>query len=346
MTFGIRIAAALMALSGALELGIAPATASEVAPAAVVALKSSARPYVDTLVLRGRTEANRRVDVKSEIGGLIISEPLEKGTHVKAGEVLCHVKMGDREAEMTEAMARLREADIEFQAADKLAKKGFGSEITANTKSALLEAARASVLRAKINIGRLEIKAPFDGVLISNTAELGELMQSGATCASMISLNPIKLVAFAPERTVDALARGAKVNGALITGRKIEGVITYIARAADRDTRTYLIEATSDNENLSIRDGMTAELRVALEGQNAHLLPQTALTLDNEGLLGVRLVKDGEAWFAAVTILRDQPDGVWVAGLPDSVEVIVVGQEFVTDGKAVAPEYISQDLLQ
>ncbi|MGB0508341.1 MAG: efflux RND transporter periplasmic adaptor subunit, partial [Pikeienuella sp.] len=198
----------------------------------------------------------------------------------------------------------------------------------------------------EINIGRLEIKAPFDGVLISDTAELGELMQSGSICASLIALNPIKLVAFAPERTVDTLAMGADVHGSLITGRKIEGQITYIARSADRDTRTYLIEATSENKDLAIRDGMTAELRVDLEGQNAHLLPQTALTLDNDGLLGVRLIKDGEAWFTPITVLRDQPDGVWVTGLPDNAEIIVVGQEFVTDGKAVEPQYITPDLLQ
>lgn len=346
MTFGSRIAVAFLALTVTAAPVLAADTPTQAQPASVVALKSTARPYIDTLVLRGRTEANRRVDVKSEIGGLVISAPLEKGTQVKAGEVLCQVKMGDREAEMTEAMARLREAEIEFQAAEKLAKKGYAAETTANTKSAALEAARARVLRAEINIGRLQIKAPFDGVLISDTAELGELMQSGATCASLIALDPIKLVAFAPERMVDVLSNGAAVHGSLITGRKVEGEITYIARAADRDTRTYLIEATSENPDLSIRDGMTAELRIDLEGQKAHLLPQTALTLDNDGLLGVRLIKDGQAWFTAVDILRDQPDGVWVAGLPDNAEVIVVGQEFVTEGKAVAANYITPDLLQ
>ena len=59
---------------------------------AVVAIKSSAQPFVDTLVLRGRTEAERRVDVRSETAGLVNSPPLEKGATVKAGDLLCQLE--------------------------------------------------------------------------------------------------------------------------------------------------------------------------------------------------------------------------------------------------------------
>ena len=91
-------------------------TASPDAPAAAVAvLTSAAQPFADTLVLRGRTEANRSVDVPSEIAGLVASEPLPKGALVRAGDTLCQIRTGDREAEMTEAKARLIEAETEFE---------------------------------------------------------------------------------------------------------------------------------------------------------------------------------------------------------------------------------------
>ena len=94
-----------------------------------------------------------------------------------------------------------------------------------------------------------------------------------------------------------------------------------------------------DNSDLSIRDGQTAEIAIQSEGQAAHLLPQSALTLDNEGNLGVRLVEDDKATFAEVSVIRDTPEGIWVAGLAETADVIVVGQEFVTDGVAVAATF-------
>jgi multidrug efflux system membrane fusion protein len=60
------------------------------------------------------------------------------------------------------------------------------------------------------------------------------------------------------------------------------------------------------------------------------------LTLDDDGRIGVRVAESGVARFYPITIIREEVDGVWVGGLPDSASVIVVGQEFVRDGRAVA----------
>ncbi|CAN0598720.1 unnamed protein product, partial [Ectocarpus sp. 12 AP-2014] len=89
----------------------------------------------------------------------------------------------------------------------------------------------------------------------------------------------------------------------------------------------------------SIRDGQTAEILIQSDGETAHLLPQSSLTLNDEGSLGVRLVENGVAAFAPVDVIRDTTEGIWISGLDKEVEVIVVGQEFVTDGVAVAVSY-------
>jgi len=51
--------------------------------------------------------------------------------------------------------------------------------------------------------------------------------------------------------------------------------------------------------------------------------------------LGVRVAEDGKARFAPVSLVRDTADGVWVLGLPREVDVIVVGQEYVVDGRSI-----------
>ena len=53
----------------------------------------------------------------------------------------------------------------------------------------------------------------------------------------------------------------------------------------------------------------------------------------------MRVVEDGFAKFYKVKIVRDTIDGIWLSGLPDTVEVIVVGQEYVIDGRKVIKKY-------
>ena len=111
------------------------------------------------------------------------------------------------------------------------------------------------------------------------------------------------------------------------------------SRSADQNTRTFRVDVEVPNSDLSIRDGQTAEIGIQSDGELAHLLPQSALTLDDSGTLGVRLVVDSKAAFTPVSVVRDTVDGIWVTGLDESADVIVVGQEFVTDGVAVVANY-------
>ncbi len=62
--------------------------------------------------------------------------------------------------------------------------------------------------------------------------------------------------------------------------------------------------------------------------------------------MGVRTAEDGTARFFPVEIVREQPDAIWVAGLPGTARVIVSGQEFVRDGRAVKPVALDESALR
>lgn len=203
-----------------------------------------------------------------------------------------------------------------------------------------IQSAEAAVASADKEIERLTITAPFAGVLETDTAELGALLQPGAVCATILQLDPIKLVGFVPETEIDKVALGAQAGARLATGREIVGNVTFLGRSADAATRTFRVEVEIPNSDFSIRDGQTVEMAVSSGTAKAHLLPQSALTLDNNGNLGVRVVDTQMlAGFTPVTVLRDSVDGVWLDGLPEAADVIVIGQEFVTAGVAVRPSF-------
>ena len=185
--------------------------------------------------------------------------------------------------------------------------------------------------------------APFGGILDSDTAETGSLLQPGSLCARIVQLNPIKVVGHLSDAEVDQVGIGNTASVRLTSGLERVGKVTYISRSADPDTRTFRMEIEVDNSDQAIRDGSAVEVFVTAEAEMAHLIPQSAMTLNDTGRLGVRLVVDGTARFNPVAIIRDTPEGSWVKGLPASAEVIVVGHEYVVDGTPVTAARESQN---
>lgn len=316
----------------------------------VVAVDSLAQSVDSAVLARGLTEAMRMVEMRAETAGRVVSPPLRRGAAVATGDALCVLDAGTRpdqlaeaQARVTEAEARLAEAEMNDRAARQLSQGGFASEIRVAATVAAVESARAGVAKAQADVAatardidRLTIRAPFSGVLETDTAELGALLQPGSPCATVMELDTIKLVGFVSEADIDRVIPGAMAGARLVSGRQVTGQVTFVARSADPLTRTFRVEVSVANPDRAIRDGQTAEMLIAAEGSSAHLLPASALTLDDGGRLGLRVVDDAStARFSPVTVLRDTAEGVWLTGLPDRATVIVVGQEFVTDGAAV-----------
>lgn len=302
----------------------------------VVVQTSQAREIENAVVLRGRTEAARQVDVRAETSGLVISDPLRRGAQVAAGAPLCEVAAGVRNAALDEARARLTEAEINFRAASGLSESGFASDTRLANARAALQSAQAGVDRAVEEMARLVMYAPFDGILESDTAELGSLLQPGALCATLIQLDPIRLVGFATETQIDRLVSGAPAQAQLASGHQVTGVVSFLSRAADPQTRTFRVEVTVPNAEMLIRDGQSADIMVTSRPEMGHLLPGSALTLNDRGELGLRVVDDaGLVSFAPATVLRDTDSGVWLTGLPETITAIILGQEFTREGAYV-----------
>lgn len=315
-------------------------------PVSVMVMNVEVEETAGTLIVRGRTEASRNVNAPAETTGIVISQPLRRGSEVTAGQVLCELSPGIRQAQLIEAKANYDRALVDFDAASKLSERGFTAETTRMSRAADLETARAAVDLIEWDIGKLKIVSPFDGVLESDTAELGARLAPGDTCANVIDLTKVKVVGYVGEQNIDQISLGQTVDARLINGTEKRGEISFISRVGDEDTRTYLVQATLDNQDGRLRDGMTSELLIDLPPVPAHLIPQAALTLDDHGTLGVRISEGNTSRFLKVDILRDEERGVWVTGLPDEAQVIVVGQEFVRDGRAIIPFEISWDDLK
>ncbi|MEM8986491.1 MAG: efflux RND transporter periplasmic adaptor subunit [Pseudomonadota bacterium] len=296
----------------------------------------NAEPHKGSIVLRGRTQALRAVTVRSETIGVIAATPVEPGVSVKKGEILCEIAVDARRAQYNQAKASLAQADLEYKAAKELFDKGHRSETALLGATAQRDLAKAGLEQAELELAKTKIRAPFDGVFDDRQAEIGDFLNLGAPCGVVIQQTPFLVVGDVSERDVSLIQKGAAGRARLPNGDTFEGGIRLVSRRADPTTRTFRVELETPNENFLLRDGMTAELIIDINEVMAHMAPQSAMTLNDDGVLGVRAVNtDNIVEFHPVDIIADVEEGFWISGLHGDITIITRGQDFVSEGQRV-----------
>ncbi len=309
-------------------------------PFVVEVLKSNAVEVLNGVSLSGKAEAAKKLSITAEVSGRVISQPLASGTSVVAGDVLCSIDPGSSGANLEQAKAAYNTAATQVNVDRRLQEKGLTSESSVLRSRATLEQAQAALEQAELMVSKLQIKAPFSGVLESQTAERGTLMQPGSPCATIIGLDRVNLVAYAAESQIADIRLGAQALAYINRSTTpIAGTVTFVGSAADPVTRAYRVEVNVGNEGENILDGSSARLNIALAGTKGHLVPENAITLNDEGVIGVMTYKDGAAEFVEISVVQDTTEGTWITGLADEAEIIIAGQEYAADGRKIEAEY-------
>lgn len=288
------------------------------------------------VVIYGKTEAARSVTLRAEIDGRVLKIGAKRGAPVSRDELIVRLDTRDLEARMQQAQALVHQRQIQYDASKRLKSKNFQSETNVAEALANLEAARATVKRVEVEISHSALVAPFDGVLHSRPVEVGDFIAEGKEVARIIELDPILITGDVTQRELNYLTVGGRGRATLLTGEQLEGVVRYVASESDGATRTFRVELEVDNPDGKVVSGTTAEMRIPAEELPAHFISPALLSLNSRDQIGVKSVDDnGVVVFHQVDIVRTGADGVWVAGLPERVRVITVGQGFVRAGDRV-----------
>lgn len=315
--------------------------AMEAEPAVVPQVRvqtSRAEDHAGELILFGRTEADRTVELRAETLGTVAEILVEKGDAVEEGAPIARLAMDDRKARLREAEARVSQARIAYDAALKLSKKEFRSKVKLAEEKATLESARAQLAAIRLDIERIEIQAPFAGVVDDLPVEVGDYLAVGATVARLLDLDPLVVAVEVAEKDVAGVTLGDAVRVRPVSHGAMEGAVRYVSKRGSQATRTFRVEVAVPNADAALAEGLTTEVRLPTGTARAHRISPSILTLDDRGVVGVKAVDDeGRVVFHEVAMVADTPDGVWLSGLPDSLRLITVGQEFVKAGQAVQP---------
>ena len=279
-------------------------------------------PYQEEILIKGFAEADKKVELKSETSGKVTALPIQQGSFVRKGDVICSLFVAEKES-------FFKKAELEFKSAEKLFDEGLYS-------SNQLQNSKSNFERAKLELDNASIKAPFDGIVDRIAIDEGDFLTRGSTCATLLDLDPMILAGEISESDLMNISKGSPALIETIDGKKFNGKISYIASSANPITHTFRIEVEVKNKKNLIKDGASAKIFISGKEQLANLVPLSILRLDDQGNLGVRLISSqGTVEFKKIDLIQDTKNGVWVSGLPSSSKIITVGQDYVNDGEKV-----------
>ncbi len=306
--------------------------------------KRIAEKMQDQIVLQGGIQAARKIQVRAETLGTIEKIYATKGDKLKAGQAILSLAMNDREARLEKAKAELRVKQTELASSKSLKDKNMVSENRYQQNLADLAAAQAEVKEIEVEIKQTNITAAFNGVLNEVHVELGDYVSPGSTLATLVDQDWVTITTEVPQQHIAKIEKGQTVEAVLLNGMLLRGKITYISSTAKPETRTFLIEAKAKNEANIKYFGQSARVKIYLDMRSAYLMSPSLLNLSSDGSLQVKtLDSEKRVHSQNVTMIRSDNEGIWLGGLPDEIELITVGQGFVSDGEIVDPSYESSD---
>lgn len=342
MSAGIIVLVSLWLASGLLgkddEQTSAAASLAQPAPKkdSVRVRTQQAEQVMRTIIVNGKTAPARTVHLAAETDGRVEFIGAERGASLETGKVIVKLDERDRSARLAHAQATVKQREVEYQGRLRLKSESYVSEAQLQEAVALLEAAKAELKRAELDLKYMVVRAPFPGALQSRAVEIGDFVKRGDPIGTYVDNRTIVVSANVSEFDAHYVEVGDAASARLATGATVNGRIRYVAPVADDSTRTFLVELEVDNNAGRLRAGGTAELRIPAEEVLAHRISPSLLTLDDAGNVGIKIVgEDNRVQFIVADIALSTNDGVWLAGLPDTATIITVGQGYVAAGNVV-----------
>lgn len=311
----------------------------EVAPVSVAVRRSTAEAVTQFFQAEGQALPDRDSALRAETTGDVAEVFVEKGQNVKRGEPIARISVKRAEADLARATEDLTRAQEDLSDTQALFDRGVATADRVSQDQARVDAAESQVIAGQEAVENAMILAPFDGRIETLDLDPGEFVSAGTEIGRIVDNTPLTVSIQVPQQSLNAIQDGQPATVSFITGEVREGVVSFVGTSAAAETRTFLTEIEVPNADGDIPAGISAEISIPTGEVVAHFLSPSIVSLDTDGRLGVKTVDaENTVAFFPIDVVRAQIDGVWVTGLPDTVDIVTVGQGFVSEGEIVSPQ--------
>lgn len=307
-------------------------------PPAVGVRPVAERPVAAKVPVRGELVAREQAELRARVSAFVAERRVDVGDRVRAGDVLVRLSATELVADRSRAEAELRGAEARLSRLEAAARaEGVVAPGDLDAARADVDALRGAVRAAGTLAGELRVVAPFDGVISARGADPGTLVgPQGPALPTVVGDDPLRLVAYVPERFAAAAAPGLDVGFRLATGERATAPVARVAGAVEPRTRTVRVELDVPNPDGHLRPGTSADVDWPVStGGPALLVPATAIVRSTEGV-AVFVVRGGALERVPVEPgLGDQADLAVRGALAAGDLVVVRGSEDLVSGAAV-----------
>src|SRR5579872_4084442 len=369
-----------------LVLGGAGATAYKLfAGTPVVETATAAQPSAEgpgtALNASGYVTPRRRATIAAKITGRVTGVYFDEGTHVRQGQLLATLDDSDvkralesatadrdsAQAAIADYVVQLKNAKIQLGRAEQLQKAGVQTQEALDNASTAADSLTAKIALAKQQTAAAEsrireaqqavdntvIRAPFDGIVVSKDAQVGEMVSpisagGGFTrtgIATIVDMASNEIEVDVNENYIARVKQGQEVTAVLdaYPDWKIPCRVRTIIPTADRQKATVEVRIAFDKLDPRILPDMGVKVtflgdenKQANQGPVGVMVPQNAVR-DDGGQKIVFLVKGDHVERHAVTVGRTNGTQAQIlAGLTSGDTVVVGGPRDLRDGEAVA----------
>jgi membrane fusion protein, multidrug efflux system len=305
-------------------------------PLPVTTLVVDMRPVPVTLEAVGRTEGSKEVEIRARVSGIVQKQLYEEGTFVRRGTVLFQIERAPFEIALAHARAAAEQSEAAYEQAQReerrlkeLIASGAVSRRQADDATsaqrgaaAALEAARAQVREAELNLSYTTVTSPIDGVTGRALHSEGSLVTANTDSSLLTAVtqtDPL-WVRFALSESEQEILRRSAQRGELrlllADGSEYENVgrVNFAGSTVDARMGTVQLRAEFANPKLQILPGQFATVRLQAGVRPQIVVPQTAVvqgaqgrfvwTVDAEGKATQRAIQTG-SWAGSDWIIRD-----------------------------------------
>lgn len=299
------------------------------------------RPFTDRIEVLGVAKGRQSVTITSNTAELITAVHFSDGQTVSRGQVLVELKADQENAGISEARARLAQAERDYQRWKTLADKGIAPRATAEQYLASLETARAVVGSAQAQKLDRVIRAPFSGrVGISDIAP-GALISPGTAIVSLDDVSVIRVDFSIPDRYLTTLRIGLPIMARpdALPGEAFQGRIAQIDTRIDPATRAIKARAEFPNADGRLRPGMLVKVGIDQGVRTSVAVPEAAVQFEGTQASVFLITKGPKGQIARRTNVEtglDQGGYVEIlSGLKPGDKIVADGLNRVQDGAPV-----------
>lgn len=327
-------------LNNATAAGSQPNAKAGTASAAIMieATKVKSVRMAQGLTAVGSLRSDESVTIRPEVAGRISEFGFREGQRVAKGATLIRFDTSVQRAELDQAEANLGLSKSRLERSRDLFTKGFISAQARDEAESNFKVAQATYDLSQARLTKLEIKAPFSGIVGLRTVSVGDYVKDGQDIVNLEEIDPLKVDFRIPEIYLKQVAVGQALQITLdaFANQTFQGKVFAINPLVDTNGRSIVIRAMVKNTEARLRPGMFARVRLLFsdERDSVAVPEQSLIPVGDEQYLFK--VIDGRAQRFKVDIGQRREGQVEVLkGLTAGDVVVTAGQLKLRDGVQV-----------